>query len=45
MEELTLKSVIVKKVSDEWCAFTASGRELARSYDKKLLEDYLKDAL
>lgn len=46
MPELaTLKNVRIEKIGNEWCAFAPDGRELARSLDKSLLMDYLKDAL
>lgn len=39
-----MSDVEVKKVGGEWCAFhIATGREIARSHDRALLDGYLTD--
>lgn len=40
---MRISELTIKKIGKEWCAFHPNGRELVRSEDRKLLDEYLRD--
>lgn len=43
-DRIKLSDIRIEKIGNEWCAFL-NGGEIARSPDKMLLTDYLKDSV
>lgn len=39
-----IKDLTIKKIGKEWCAFHPNGREIVRSEDKSLFDEYLRDS-
>lgn len=43
-DEVRMRDIKIEKIGDEYCAFL-HGNEIARSPDKKLLQEYLTDSV